>query len=433
MSTAPSTSSRPQATTPSRVTDNVKNGWDTTASPQSRISWRSPLTKTCPSWRSSCCSVSGTPYDASCSALSRPRGTASRNRCSTSAVSTSSAYRSGSTASRRSGTPAATSRSTSGSIARAMSAAPSRTSTQRDISRSSAITSRSRVPAASISIQPRSGSSAIRGGTRAGTRCATRCVTRASWASSSVLALNQVGPWSVGTLIAVAQGRTCTWSGSPVRGRSAWRSRRSTQSRAPASQSGSRHRSSTRRSLAQFCALGSRLSSGCGGSDHAGQPTLEVGELRDRQPEPLDDRRRDLQRPRSQAAPLGSEDDSQGSLVVRVACTAHVAGQLQALEQRGEGARVELEEPGEVAHRQLLGLPQGEHHQVLRVGEPQRLEHGLVERDDTARRHGQGEADLVVERQRVLGCRLRHIRECTNHWYTHDQWTPPSPLRAGAT
>lgn len=105
MSTELSTSSRPQAITPSRVTDKVKNGCDTRASPQSRISCRSPFTNTCPSWRSSCWSVSGTPYDASSSAISRTRGTASRNRSPTSPDSTRSAYRSGSTASRRSGHP----------------------------------------------------------------------------------------------------------------------------------------------------------------------------------------------------------------------------------------------------------------------------------------------------------------------------------------
>src|SRR4051794_10954167 len=432
MSTELSTSSKPQATTPSRVTDSVKKGWETTASPQSRISCRSPLTNTCPSWRSSCWSVSVTPYDASSSAISRTRGTASRKRWSTSAVSTRSAYRSGRTASRRSGTPASTSRSTSGSMARAMSAAPSSTSYHRDRSRSSAITSRRRVPASSMSIQPRSGSSAISGGTRSGTRCATRWVASTSCTSSSVSALNHVGPCSVGTLIAVAHGRTCTWSGSPVRGRPTSVKRRSTQSIASASQSGSRQRSSTRRSLAQALARCPR-SSRRGRRDDPGQALLEVRQLLEGEAQTLHDGRWDPQRLAAQGATLGRQDDGERALVVGVARTAHVAGQLQAFEEGREGAGVELEESGQVAHRELLGLPQREHHQVLRMREAERLDHGLVEGDHASGRDRECEADLVVERERVVGCCSRHIGECTNHWYTHHRWTPLSRRHADDT
>ena len=62
MSTAFSTSCSPHWSTPSRVTESVKKGCETHASPQSSTWNRPSRTKICASWRSSCCTVSPIPY-----------------------------------------------------------------------------------------------------------------------------------------------------------------------------------------------------------------------------------------------------------------------------------------------------------------------------------------------------------------------------------
>ncbi|MFC5122206.1 hypothetical protein ACFPRL_01695 [Pseudoclavibacter helvolus] len=59
-------------------------------------------------------------------------------------------------------------------------------------------------------------------------------------------------------------------------------------------------------------------------------------------------------------------------------------------------------------------LPQAEHHQVLRMSEPERFEDGAIERDDAPARGGECEAELLVEREEVHGCRLTEIAVCAN-------------------
>ena len=59
--------------------------------------------------------------------------------------------------------------------------------------------------------------------------------------------------------------------------------------------------------------------------------------------------------------------------------------------------------PGEVLDRQRPVLPEGEHHQVLRMGQAQRLEHRPVDGDDVAGGDREGEADLPLQGQHVLG------------------------------
>src|SRR5262249_10929 len=103
MSSESSTSSSPQATPPSSVTESVKNGCEITASPQSMIRLRPSFTNTWPSCRSSCWRVSVTPYDASSSTSSRTYAVAGPNRGSTSGRCPSPAYRSVSGSGRRAG------------------------------------------------------------------------------------------------------------------------------------------------------------------------------------------------------------------------------------------------------------------------------------------------------------------------------------------
>jgi len=57
----------------------------------------------------------------------------------------------------------------------------------------------------------------------------------------------------------------------------------------------------------------------------------------------------------------------------------------------------------DLLHGQLSVLPQNEHHQVLRVGETEVLEDHAVDAVEGAGRRVQGEADLLVETEEVLG------------------------------
>ena len=70
--------------------------------------------------------------------------------------------------------------------------------------------------------------------------------------------------------------------------------------------------------------------------------------------------------------------------------------------RRGLSVRVEQEGVAEIAHSQGRPLPQRQHHEVLRVREPERLEDGSVETDDTAAGRGESEADLTVESERIF-------------------------------
>ena len=56
----------------------------------------------------------------------------------------------------------------------------------------------------------------------------------------------------------------------------------------------------------------------------------------------------------------------------------------------------------ELLHGQLAVLPQHQHHQVLRVGEPEVLQDHAVDAVEGAGGGVQGEADLLVEAEEVL-------------------------------
>jgi hypothetical protein len=64
-----------------------------------------------------------------------------------------------------------------------------------------------------------------------------------------------------------------------------------------------------------------------------------------------------------------------------------------------------LQRRAEVAHGARTALPEREHHEVLRMREAERFEDRPVEADHSARSDGEGEADLVLESQEVVGCR----------------------------
>lgn len=91
---------------------------------------------------------------------------------------------------------------------------------------------------------------------------------------------------------------------------------------------------------------------------------------------------------------------------------AQQTGGLESLDQRRQGARIELEQLAQVLDRNGRELPQGKHHEVLRMRQPERLENGPINRDDGPRGNGQGETDLLVQRQQIgLGVRgVRHTQ-----------------------
>ncbi|MCY1184132.1 hypothetical protein D9M73_248010 [compost metagenome] len=76
---------------------------------------------------------------------------------------------------------------------------------------------------------------------------------------------------------------------------------------------------------------------------------------------------------------------------------------FQALEQRGQRARVGQQVLADFAHGQAVTLPEHEHGKVLRVGQAQRLQQRLVDLGHQQRGGVQGETDLVVQQQLVTG------------------------------
>ena len=227
--------------TPSSVTARVKKGWETQASPQSST-WCTPAPrKTCPSWRSSCWTVSRMPKAASRSHRSAIASAPGSRGSTSSSCARRASYAPGSVGSRRSGSPAASSASTSSSHASWTRAYASSTSSQRSRLRSSTITSRRRGPASASSSHPVSGSLASGMGTRPSESGATSAVTAASWRIASSLALNQTGPPSVGTRRTVDQSVTCGCSIAPTTERPCSASRSAIHARAASRKAGSRH------------------------------------------------------------------------------------------------------------------------------------------------------------------------------------------------
>src|SRR5690606_34704535 len=76
---------------------------------------------------------------------------------------------------------------------------------------------------------------------------------------------------------------------------------------------------------------------------------------------------------------------------------------LQAAHERGERREVEAQPRRECAEPRRRVLPKGEHDEVLGMREAERLEHRSVEADHFAARHGEREADLAIELERIDG------------------------------
>ncbi|OLT04212.1 hypothetical protein BJF90_24080 [Pseudonocardia sp. CNS-004] len=136
---------------------------------------------------------------------------------------------------------------------------------------------------------------------------------------------------------------------------------------------------------------------GAGGCDHRAELGVQAFQVGEGEAEPLDHGRRDPLRIRAQGPALPGEGHGQRALVARHPLPGHQPCRFQPLEQRGQRGGVEGQRGGQVGERARRALPQSEHHQVLRVGEPHRLEQRPVERDDVACCHRECEADLTVQ------------------------------------
>lgn len=131
-------------------------------------------------------------------------------------------------------------------------------------------------------------------------------------------------------------------------------------------------------------------------------------ELRRRKAEPLDDEPRDALGFGPQRTTRGGELDDDLTFVCGIPRARDVAGRFEPLQQRRQRRGLELQRVAEVAHPVRTAIPEGEHHEVLRMRQPQRFEQRPVDRDHRAAGDGQREADLILEREWIPG-RRRHI------------------------
>ena len=119
-------------------------------------------------------------------------------------------------------------------------------------------------------------------------------------------------------------------------------------------------------------------------------------------PRPLHDLPRDLEREGPQRAAVVGELDLENALIVAASRSRDASLSLEALDERRERRGLHRELVREVAERARRLLPQGEHHEILRMCEPERLEDGPVQRHDVARSGDEGEAELILELQEVV-------------------------------
>ena len=136
--------------------------------------------------------------------------------------------------------------------------------------------------------------------------------------------------------------------------------------------------------------------------DHPGQGAVQRLELGHAHAQRGDHLARDAFGLGAQGPALVGEVDHEDPLVVRVTVAGDQTGRGQPLDQRREGAGVQGEQRPDVLDGDRCVLPQGEHHEVLRVGEPHRLQQRAVDPEHAARGDRQGEADLSFEGERVV-------------------------------
>src|SRR3954453_23748707 len=141
-----------------------------------------------------------------------------------------------------------------------------------------------------------------------------------------------------------------------------------------------------------------------GGGDRAdplGQQAelgLQVVELAGVEADRADHLLGDGERLLAQRAALVGERDRDRPLVLDAAMAGDQACGREPLEQRGERAAVESEAGTELPHRLVVAFPEQHHDQVLRIREPDDVEHRPVAGSHRTGGGVQREAQLVVER-----------------------------------
>jgi hypothetical protein len=125
------------------------------------------------------------------------------------------------------------------------------------------------------------------------------------------------------------------------------------------------------------------------------------GDLVGVQPQPVEHRARDADRALAQRPALRGHRDHQRALVPGGAGAGDQTVRLQPADQRRRGGGLQVQQVGEPGQREVAVLPEREHREVLRVGEPEGFQQRPVERDQRARGRRDGQADLRLQRERV--------------------------------
>ena len=131
-------------------------------------------------------------------------------------------------------------------------------------------------------------------------------------------------------------------------------------------------------------------------------------------PRPLHDLPRDLEREGPQRAAVLGELDLENALIVAASRSRDASLSLEALDERRERRALHRELVREITERAGRLLPQGEHHQVLRMRQTKGLENRPVQRHNIARRGDEREAELILELQEVIARIHVAILQCTN-------------------
>ena len=105
------------------------------------------------------------------------------------------------------------------------------------------------------------------------------------------------------------------------------------------------------------------------------------------------------------ARPVALRRRKHAALVGGVAQPLDEAGRFESLQQRREGAGVELEAIAELRDGDAVAFPQHQHDEILRIGEAERRQQRLVALGERERCGVEREAELRIECEQV---RWRH-------------------------
>src|SRR6185312_806938 len=97
---------------------------------------------------------------------------------------------------------------------------------------------------------------------------------------------------------------------------------------------------------------------------------------------------------------------------------------VESPQQRRERARVEIEALADLVYRGAVVLPQHHEREVLRIGQPEILQHGRVRLDHEAGGGVQRKAELIVE-SRSGGRRRMSALRARAAWFADGDGGPP--------